>query len=697
MNFNVPIRIFNQLLSMKKSLLLLAGACVAASAFATNDPVIYENVLFQYTSSDASWMVSDDGSGNILIFDRANNKEYVYTSDEGAFYSAGIGNCVSNNGIVLGTTTNGMMDASYWQNGEWLSLPVEKADTGMCSAQGITPDGSRICGNVSQSELSIDATSIMTLPAVWTLGEDGKYGMYTALPHPEYDFSGRVPQYITAVAISADGKTVIGQVQDYTGFCPQPIVYTEGEDGKWEYTLLMNDLFRPEGVEWPVWPGDDAPTIQQYMTQAQKDAYKAAQEAYEVAYDEYQANRPAPEDYLSPEERAEWEEAVANWDPYQTPFPPSATEFMTEEELAKYEADLNAWYKEGQEPSMRDFMTEEELAAYNKACEEYTDGEYPKLEDYISAQGLAKYKAAMAEWKKNPLCYPDIKDFVSPDKLAEYEAAFETWNTNFDAFMEKYYEVTENLPGFVFNNVVVSPNGKYAASTSSIFDFFTNEESSSTYVFDLAAGEYLEKEVEGLVSWAGDEGQIVTSAPVNAFDRSSFITTAYDAEAVALQDYIKDKNEDLYKWMDANMRHDYYYYVWDEETETEVMEVEENKWFTGSVIPTADMKTFVSWIANTWSDDMNDPYYYSYVFSLDYVAGLSSAVTESDIEVSADANGNVSIKGDAASITVFDMSGREVFRSQSPANTFSTGLESGMYIIKATDAKGASKILKSAF
>lgn len=684
---------------MKKSLLLLASAFVAASAFAANDAVVYEDLMLQKMSSDANWLVSDDGSGSIVILDQANNKKYVCVgdADTGPNYSLGLGNCVSNNGVVLATTNLSGSDPAYWENGEWKLLPVDENDNGICHGNGITPDGTRICGIVGTAEISIDATSIMVLPVVWTKGADGNFGKYTILPHPELDFTGRIPQYITAVAISDDGKTIVGQIRDFTGMSPQPIVYTEGADGKWEYTLLMESLFNPEGTEWPVWPGDDAPYIQEYMTQAQLAAYQQAVEKYEEADAEHQANKPMPEDYLSPEERAQWEEAVANWDPMESYFPPSATDYMTEEEYAKYEADLNAWFAEAQGPNILDYMTEEEIEAYNKACEDYTGGKYPEYEDFISAQGLAKYNAALAEWKKNPLCYPDINDFVSPDKLAQFNADYEKWQTEFYAFMEKYEEVTESIPPFTYNNICISPNGKYVSSTAESFDWLTYESASSTYVFDLTTGDYLEKDAPGLVFWTGDEGQIVTAAPIMQTDRTSYITTSYEGEYVPFQDYIKEKNEDLYKWMEANMRHDYYYYDYDWDTGNEELKVEENKWFTGSVTPSSDMKTFVSWIANTWSEDFDDPYFYSYVFSIDYVAGLASAAADSNIEVNADNSGNITVKGDAANISVFDMSGREVYRGDSPANSFSTGLNSGMYIIKATGANGESKILKSAF
>ena len=146
--------------------------------------------------------------------------------------------------MLVGSTTP-VGTAAYVKGGEWHLLPVPYPEhTNL--AHGITPDGKVICGVVGNDDVSLDATNIMSLPAVWYLQDDGTYGEPVVLPHPEKDFTGRVPQYVSAISISDDGKTVVGQVRDYRGSMEEPIVYTCNDKGEWSYTLICPELINPK-------------------------------------------------------------------------------------------------------------------------------------------------------------------------------------------------------------------------------------------------------------------------------------------------------------------------------------------------------------------------------------------------------------------------------------------------------------------
>ena len=127
---------------------------------------------------------------------------------------------------------------------------------------------------------------LMLYPVVWTLNADGVY-VCQELPHPTKDFTGRVPQYVTAIDISADGNTIVGQMVDYSGFYIVPILYTRNAEGAWSYQLLAEDQVYdkekaanlPEWVEQPV-----QPKAEDYMSPADVDAYNAAVEDYNEAY-----------------------------------------------------------------------------------------------------------------------------------------------------------------------------------------------------------------------------------------------------------------------------------------------------------------------------------------------------------------------------------------------------------------------------
>ncbi len=96
----------------------------------------------------------------------------------------------------------------------------------------------------------------MSVPVLWIRGEDGNFGKPVELPYPTTDITGRVPQYVTAIALSDDGSTVLGQVRDYSGRIHYPIVYTNN-NGEWTYSLPAMSLVNPDNIELPKIPEKD--------------------------------------------------------------------------------------------------------------------------------------------------------------------------------------------------------------------------------------------------------------------------------------------------------------------------------------------------------------------------------------------------------------------------------------------------------
>ena len=130
---------------MKKVLLLIAIAATTAMASAV-EPQVLEDVTINKLSPDGNFGVSDINP-ILTIFDFANNQTYVYDGTDGT-YTAGNGNCISSSGIVVGSVDD--TTPTYWENGTWNALPTGEAE-GTCSVNGITPDGSRMCGIVSST------------------------------------------------------------------------------------------------------------------------------------------------------------------------------------------------------------------------------------------------------------------------------------------------------------------------------------------------------------------------------------------------------------------------------------------------------------------------------------------------------------------------------------------------------------------
>lgn len=297
-----------------KKLLLTGCAALTALSAAAFSPYSINNAQVQKLSPDGNVLLAEWG-GVITLYDLKNGGQLIATyGSEDEPYSYGHGNCFGPDGMIVGASP---YCAAYLKNGVWTELSVPTTEFSSY-AQGITPDAKLIVGNVGLAPVSLEDTEVpMQCPVFWTLQNDGSYSEPTMLPYPELDFTGRVPQYVTALCPSDDGKTIYGQMVDYSGSMVALVVYSQKSDGSWEYKV-GNNLLNPNNLEFPAWPGDGPEWVN-------------------------------PEDYMTEEELLQYLEAMDNYDwdsddPY-----PEYTDFMTDEEKAAYEAALAAYNAAQQE------------------------------------------------------------------------------------------------------------------------------------------------------------------------------------------------------------------------------------------------------------------------------------------------------------------------------------------------------------
>lgn len=308
---------------MKKSLLLslAIATCIGSAMAETPEPTIYPDASFQRISADGNVIVSQLYE-TVTIYNLADGTTQVFEPGDSytISYSLGLGNCITADGSILLGSTKSDCDAAYLQNGEWHQLNVPDTEFTNLS-NGITPDGSRICGSVGLSALTLE-DALMQAPAYWDRNADGNgYGECHILPYPTKDLFGEKPQYVTAISISDDGKTIVGQMVFSSGMMIIPVVYTEDANGEWSYSLPTKDLFNPdhlEAVEDPGY-GPEGPYYESYMTEEELAAYQTAMEEYNQAVTDYfQAgdfDAPFPEmpdykNYMSEASMAKYTEAV---------------------------------------------------------------------------------------------------------------------------------------------------------------------------------------------------------------------------------------------------------------------------------------------------------------------------------------------------------------------------------------------------
>lgn len=297
---------------MKKTLLLAVAAAFFASAQADKYQILPSFAL-QGFSPNGNYAVSvDPYGGSLILLNLVDGTSETFTGDGyTSEYTAGIGVNISNNGILVGSDTPAG-SAVYLENGVWKRLPVINEELTNLS-NGISADGTVICGNLGNTSISPDAATVMCIPCVWYRQADGTYSEPVLLPHPDTDFNGRVPQYITASSISADGKVVCGQIRDYVGMIHEPIVYICDDKGEWSYKLIGRQFINPNKIEIPADPGDSPqqPSLDQFMSDADLDAYNEAMSKWDGNY----ANYPNMLDYISPEGLAAYDAAMDEFEP----------------------------------------------------------------------------------------------------------------------------------------------------------------------------------------------------------------------------------------------------------------------------------------------------------------------------------------------------------------------------------------------
>lgn len=317
---------------MKKALLL--GAAVLVAAQYTNaelTPTKMEDAQFTCISPDGK-MAGSDLMGHITLVNPQTGEvlySYPETQDDMTQYtlSNGNGQGISNTGVVLCTRYDS--DVCWWKAGEFHSLvPLVTDDAVSNGVNGITPDGLTICGYCGLKPMSTDDTlTPMSVPVIYKLKSDGTYTEAIQLPYPERDFTGRVPHYVIATNISADGRVIAGQVLDYSGAMPQPIVWKLKDNDTWEYETLGIDLLNPDHVVFPQFPDIEPkqPQAQDFMS---PDGLAEYNEAYQSwAASGYTGEMPEYTDYMTPEELAAYNAAMAKYNEEMAVYQPLADAF----------------------------------------------------------------------------------------------------------------------------------------------------------------------------------------------------------------------------------------------------------------------------------------------------------------------------------------------------------------------------------
>ncbi|MCH5218700.1 MAG: hypothetical protein J1F07_09195 [Muribaculaceae bacterium] len=300
---------------MKRNLYILTAlACMAgvsATAQTVTEPFILNDAYVEKLSPNGVWSGGEIDGGHAFLFHNPTLADSGMTIFENCIL--GHGNCIALSGLAVGTYKDNDKPAIF-RNGKY-EIPYSFRRYTMANLQGITADGTRVVGYVEKAAEG-QQESMYYYPVYADFNPDGSLGDPVYLPYPPKDPFGQTPQYCTAVWVSDDGRTILGQLCDDFGGYMTPVVYTQDSDGTWSYSEPALPLFNPNHLELLPYPQLKVkePNPLEYM----KDDAKKAEylEKYKIWADagfSDNAPYPDPKDYMNAQERAQYEEAFKKY------------------------------------------------------------------------------------------------------------------------------------------------------------------------------------------------------------------------------------------------------------------------------------------------------------------------------------------------------------------------------------------------
>ena len=248
---------------------------------------------------------------------------------------------------------------------------------------------------------------------------------------------------------------------------------------------------------------------------------------------------------------------------------------------------------------------------------------YPSHEplptDYMTAKEIADYEAALKEWEDYPNDeadnYPVYENYMDPSQWSKYQKDITEYLQQVSEFSKYYNELVQKVPTFEKNNVLLSSNGKYYASTDvKVYinpDLLLYEYIKTPYLINVETGEwqgYRDEEANVYVTALGEDGTLL--GQVNDGEAYlAYILTPGTKKFIPFLDLMEQQNPTVATWMKDHMTHKYQ--LIDPETGVyDTMAVA-----TGTPFATPDLSTIVFGLQNFWEYPDEEGYapYYSYV------------------------------------------------------------------------------------
>lgn len=351
-----------------------------------------------------------------------------------------------------------------------------------------------------------------------------------------------------------------------------------------------------------------------------------------------------------------------------------------------------------------DLPTKEYLNPNNLVLPE-DPGEAKQAKDFMTPEEIAAYQEAYNKWQaETPNDYanmPLIENYMTAEELA----AFNAYAKEFNQKLEEYYiirnQIIDETLKFEQNITCISTDGNLVAAAATVIvpnddptSWYPTKEIHITYIFNLADGTTSQLEcVEGIVpSTITNDGTVfcgTIQSMMSITPLSGLVGNVATTTTQPLVEYLSTINPAYGTWMKENCTR-MITTGYDPET---YEPIEENIVFSGRPLASADGKT----IATAIDFVMDEDEYVTVLFPANSSAISNVASDLASFKVNASVGGVINVNGQAASIAVYDLSGRVVFTADAVEGAVATGLNAGVYVVKAVAADGQTVTEKVAF
>lgn len=314
---------------------------------------------------------------------------------------------------------------------------------------------------------------------------------------------------------------------------------------------------------------------------------------------------------------------------------------------------------------------------------------YPEPTDYLDEEGLAEYDAQMAKYYEtwDDADYPNATDYMTDEARLKYEADKAKYDEEYEAWAilagpyDEFMQTLDRLvPAIELNNARISPDGSKIVMSQTISYYsspdawWPDSTSIAPIVIDVTTDsvESLNFGKTMVVVQVLNDGTYLAYNGINSDPMTGYIVK--DSVCTNLYDYIRDLSPELKTWAETSLLHEKEFYDIDADS-TYYADVP----YTGMPVVSADMSTIAFWCqAESWHDSASS---LGYVIQLggNEKEGVHSIEVARDGEIAIDAAGNLRLGDDISDATVYDLAGRQV-----PSHN----LNKGVYIVRAQRLNG---------